>query len=167
MRFEVGVWVDYFHWKFDAPASLPCRSTAKMRVTPGGKNHLKRRLNLFQSSSLSFWDEDCHKDNSASSHDSVDCEGTCRKLPCQSAISAKHERACCRGEGEREREPPVLQSNRKFAVIVIAHDVVQFANTAILPPRPLIFTGRIWQCRKNKYVLIYIYHKMLGHILCY
>lgn len=47
-------------------------------------------------------------------------------------------------EIERERKlPPLLQLRSKFAVIVITHDTSQFANVAMLPARPLIFTGRI------------------------
>ena len=45
---------------------------------------------------------------------------------------------------EREREaPPLLQLRSRFAVIVIPHDTSQFANVAMLPASPLIFTGSI------------------------
>ena len=39
--------------------------------------------------------------------------------------------------------PPLLQVKSKFAVIVITQDVSQFANVAMLPARPLMFTGSI------------------------
>jgi hypothetical protein len=39
--------------------------------------------------------------------------------------------------------PPLFQLKSKFAVIVTTKDVSQFANVAMLPARPLIFTGSI------------------------
>lgn len=47
-------------------------------------------------------------------------------------------------EKEREREKPArLQLKSKFAVIVTTQDVSQLAKVAMLPARPLIFTGSI------------------------
>lgn len=49
-------------------------------------------------------------------------------------------------------QPPVLQLNRRFAVIVIANDVNQLASVATLPARLLMLTGRI--CNRAKIVAI-------------
>lgn len=55
-------------------------------------------------------------------------------------------------EKEREREPPLLQSNNKGAVAVMAQLQNQLANVATLPARPLILIGRIYNTRSRTLV---------------
>ncbi len=114
----------------------------------------KWKLNLFQSSSFSFRNPKCHKDNSKSRDQGVNCEGTCCN---EGTVSVKHDTYMwtCRNNQTHRCIPPLFQFNSKFAVIVITQDVIQFANVAMLPARPLMFTGSIWKCAswvpKRKY----------------
>jgi hypothetical protein len=48
-----------------------------------------------------------------------------------------------RKEEKERKEPPLLQANSKFAVMVINQEKNQLARVAILPAKPFMFTGRI------------------------
>lgn len=116
------------------------------------------KLNFFQTSSFGFRNPERHKSNSESTHYPINQEGACwqwrhrthQKLKIVPSTSLNKYKTH-RTDINREREwelPPLLQSNRKFAVIVTIHDTSQFANVATLPARLLIFTGSIWNLKR-------------------
>lgn len=102
VRFEAGLWAGYYRWNLMLLHLLRYYSAVKINATPGGKNHSSfiRRLNILQSSPLRFRDKEDHKDNSTSSHDCVDCEGTC-SAPIQQQVCRKCDRPCCRPVRQR------------------------------------------------------------------